>query len=193
MKPKFFASPAAFRQWLQQHHQTTAELVVGFYKVGSGRASISWSQSVDQALCFGWIDGVRTSIDADSYQIRFTPRKPNSIWSAVNIRKIEALTQQGLMHPAGLQSFASRKLHKTKLYSHENEDVQLSPQFEKQFKVHKAAWQYFQSLAPSYRKASANWAMSAKQEATRLKRLQQLIADSTAGTNQFKDNKYLKK
>lgn len=192
MKPRFFSTQAAFRKWLQQHHNTATELVVGFHKVHTGRPSLSWSQSVDEALCFGWIDGVRTSIDEDCYQIRFTPRKPGSIWSAVNIKKIAELTDLGLMQPAGMVAFESRNEQKTKLYAHEHDEVQLSPGFEKQFKADKAAWHYFQSLAPGYRKSSANWVMGAKQEATRLKRLQQLITDSAAGTNAFKDHKYKK-
>jgi uncharacterized protein YdeI (YjbR/CyaY-like superfamily) len=193
MSPKFFTNPEAFRKWLEKNHKTAAELVVGFHKIGTGKASLSWSQAVDQALCFGWIDGVRTSIDENSYKIRFTPRKPNSIWSAVNIKKMKVLTEQGHMQEAGLKAFHSRNEKKTNLYSHEKEAVELSAAFQKQFKAQKAAWQYFQALAPSYRKASVHWVMSAKQEATRLKRLEQLIAESAARTNQFKENKYNKK
>lgn len=193
MTPHFFASPKAFRQWLEKNHQKATEVVVGFYKVHANKATLTWSQSVDEALCFGWIDGVRTSIDKDSYQIRFTPRKPNSIWSAVNIRKIEALIGSGLMQPAGLASFENRNQKRAKLYTHENDIIPFAPDLEKQFKANKAAWKYFQALAPSYRKLSHNWVMSAKQEATRVKRMQQLIADSEAGTNRWKDNKYIKK
>lgn len=192
MTPTFFKDPAALRRWLQKHHQTATELIVGFYKTGSGKPSVTWPEAVDQALCFGWIDGVRTSIDASSYKIRFTPRKPGSIWSTVNINKIATLTQQGLMQPAGLDAFNNRDGEKTKRYAHEQDDVKLSPEFEQAFKKHKAAWTYFQALAPGYRKSSVNWIMGAKQEATRLKRLQQLIADSDNSTNAFKDNKYKK-
>ena len=192
MKPRFFANAAAFRKWLDKHHQSAPELVVGFYKVGSGKASMSWPESVDEALCFGWIDGVRTSIDGDSYQIRFTPRKANSIWSAVNIKKVGLLTERGLMQPAGLERFSGKNVGKTKLYSHELKAVELSAEYEQLFKADKVAWRYFEGLAASYRKSSANWVMSAKQEPTRLKRLNQLIADSAAGTNQWKDNKYMK-
>ena len=113
---------------------------------------MTWSQSVDEALCFGWIDGVRKSIDKDRYQIRFTQRKPTSTWSAINIKKVEALIQQGLMQLAGLESFKNRNENKSKIYTYENEEVKLSPHFEKQFKANKIAWKYFQSLAPSYRK-----------------------------------------
>jgi uncharacterized protein YdeI (YjbR/CyaY-like superfamily) len=189
----FFSKQSDFRKWLAKKHQKETELLVGFYKVDSGKPSMTWSQSVDEALCFGWIDGVRTSIDKDSYQIRFTPRKPTSIWSAINIKKIEALTKQGLMLPAGLASFENRKEHKSKIYSYENEEVKFSAAFEKQFKANKKAWDYFQTLAASYKKPSTNWVMSAKQEATQQKRLAELIADSEAGTNQWKDNKYSKK
>jgi uncharacterized protein YdeI (YjbR/CyaY-like superfamily) len=193
MTPTFFAKQSDFRKWLEKNHKKETELLVGYYKVGSGKPSMTWSQSVDEALCFGWIDGVRKSIDNDSYQIRFTQRKPTSIWSAVNIQKIEELSKQGLMRPAGIASFEHRKDHKSKIYSYENEEVTLSPEFKKQFKANKDAWDYFESLAPSYRKTSTNWVMSAKQDTTKQKRLNELIADSEAGTNKWKDNKYSKK
>ncbi len=193
MKPTFFAKQSDFRKWLAKNHKKETELLVGFFKVDSGKPSMTWTQSVDEALCFGWIDGVRKSIDKDSYQIRFTQRKPTSIWSAVNIQKIEKLTKQELMQPAGLASFENRKENKSKIYSYENEELKFSPELEKQFKTNKRAWDYFQSLAPSYRKLSTNWVMSAKQEATKLKRLNELIADSQAGKNKWKDNKYNKK
>ena len=193
MTPKFFAKPSDFRKWLLKNHKKETELLVGFYKVDSGKPSMTWSESVDEALCFGWIDGVRTSIDNESYQIRFTPRKPASNWSVVNIQKVEKLTKQGLMHPAGLASFENRKENKPSIYSYEKKLVDFSPEIKKQFKTNKKAWDYFQSLAPSYRKPSINWVMSAKQETTKQKRLHQLIADSEAGTNQWKDNKYKKK
>lgn len=192
MKPQFFSTQSAFRKWLQKNHQTATGLVVGFYKVHTGKASITWPQAVDEALCFGWIDGVRTSIDGHSYQIRFTPRKPNSIWSAVNIRKVKTLTEQGLMQPAGLKNFENRNQQKTGLYAHENEEVALPPALLKQFRAHKAAWKYFEHLAPGYRKSSVNWVMGAKQETTRTKRLQQLIDESAAGRNMFRENKYRK-
>ena len=192
MRPTFFPTPSAFRLWLVKNHGSETELFVGFYKVNSGKPSITWSESVDQALCFGWIDGVKYSIDKESYQIRFTPRKKTSIWSAVNIKKIEELTEKGLMHPAGLASYANRTESKSKIYAFEKEEVQFSPEFEKIFKANQKAWDYFQSLASCYRKLSSNWVMSAKQEATRIKRLHQLIADSEMETNQWKHNKYKK-
>lgn len=193
MVPTFFAMQAGFRKWLQKNHKKETELVVGFYKVGSGKPSITWSQSVDEALCFGWIDGVRTSIDKDSYQIRFTPRRPGSTWSAINIQKVEALTKRGLMQPAGLEAFKKRQESRSAIYSHENEAVKLTKTFEKQFRLNKKAWAFFQALAPGYKKLSVHWVMNAKQEITRLKRLQQIIAESELGTNQWKDNKYRKK
>ena len=191
-QPTFFAKQSDFREWLQKNHDKETELLVGFYKVGSGKSSMTWSQSVDEALCFGWIDGVRKSINNESYQIRFTQRKSTSVWSAINIKKIEELTRQGLMQPAGLASFEKRKESKSKIYSYEKDEVELTQSLKKQFKENKKAWDYFQSLAPSYRKVSAHWVMSAKQETTRIKRLNQLISDSAAGTNQWKDNKYKK-
>jgi uncharacterized protein YdeI (YjbR/CyaY-like superfamily) len=190
--PIFFKTQSDFRKWLQKNHKKETELLVGFYKVGSGKPSMTWSQSVDEALCFGWIDGVRKSIDKDSYQIRFTQRKPTSIWSAINIKKIEELTKQGLMQPAGLASFERRTETKSKIYSYEKAEAELTPDFKKQFKANKKAWDYFQSLAPSYKKISTHWVVSPKQEATRIKRLHQLISESAAGTNQWKDNKYKK-
>ena len=192
MTPTFFAKQSDFRKWLKKNHTKETALIVGFYKVGSAKPSITWPQSVDEALCFGWIDGVRTSIDNDSYQIRFTPRKPTSIWSAINIKKAEALTKQGLMQPAGLASFEKRTAERSKVYAFENEEMELPPDFEKKFKANKTAWKYFESLAAYYKKLSKHWVMSAKQEITRLKRLSNLIEDCRKGTNQWKDNKYKK-
>src|SRR6476619_3513385 len=131
--PTFFSAPSHFRKWLKKNHSKATELLVGFYKVGSGKPSMTWSQSVDEALCFGWIDGVRKSIDIDSYQIRFTQRKSTSIWSAVNIKKMEELTKAGLMQPAGLESFAKRTESKSRIYSHEKEEEEFPGEFKKQF------------------------------------------------------------
>lgn len=193
MGAQFFEKPSGFRKWLQKNHKKETELVVGYYKTGSGRPSMTWSESVDQALCFGWIDGVRQSIDKDSYQIRFTPRKPGSIWSAVNIKKMEVLKEQGLLQPAGIAAFEKRKEERSKVYSHEKEETQFAKPYLALFKANKKAWKYFESLAPSYQKLSKHWVMSAKQEATQRKRLQQVITESELGTNQWKDNKYKKK
>ncbi|MDZ4710490.1 MAG: YdeI/OmpD-associated family protein [Saprospiraceae bacterium] len=141
---------------------------------------MTWSESVDQALCFGWIDGVRRSIDNKSYCIRFTPRKPTSIWSAINIKKIEDLTQKGLIHPVGLAIFQKRKEHKSGIYSHENETRTLSPEFEKKFKANKKAWDFFNAQAPSYQKVMFHWIMTAKQESTRMTRPDKTITESQA-------------
>lgn len=190
--PVFFKKKSDFRNWLQKNHKNETELLVGFYKVGSGKPSMTWSESVDEALCFGWIDAVRRSIDDESYQIRFTQRKPSSIWSAINIKKVEELTKQGLMLPAGLESFSKRKESRSKIYPHENEEMELNTEFKKQLSANKKAWKYFEALAPSYKKLSISWVMTAKQNATQLKRLETLIADCEAGTNRWKDNKYKK-
>ena len=193
MGPIFFVTELEFRNWLEANHHKETELIVGFYKVHSGRQTMTWSQSVDQALCFGWIDGVKHSIDNDRYQIRFTPRKKTSIWSAVNIKKAEKLINVGLMQKAGHISFNHRTESKSRIYSFEMEEVSFSLKFKKIFKANKKAWEFFQSLAPSYRKSSSNWVMTAKQEETRLKRLHILITESALGINQWKNNKYNKK
>lgn len=187
MVPLFFENQSEFRKWLIQNHLLETELLVGFHKINSNKPSMTWSQSVDEALCFGWIDGIRRSIDKDSYSIRFTPRKATSIWSAINIQKVEDLTRQGLMQEAGFRIFKLRKENKSGIYTHEITEVDLSDDFEKIFKTNKKAWDYFQSLAPSYKKVSKNWVMSAKQEITRIKRLNELIADSEAGKNKWKN------
>ena len=174
----FFETQQDFRNWLEAHHELATELLVGYYKVGSGKPSMSWSQSVDQALCFGWIDGVRRSIDKESYCIRFTPRRPTSNWSAINIRKIEELTKAGLMKPAGVKAFALRKENKSEVYSYENEALPLAPDLEKQYRENKEAWDLFMKQAPSYRKAIAKWIVSAKQEKTRQSRLERAIQES---------------
>jgi Uncharacterized protein conserved in bacteria len=181
MSATFFTSPEAFRKWLEKHHETEKELLVGFYKVGTGKPSMTWSESVDQALCFGWIDGVRKSIDEESYSIRFTPRKPTSIWSAINIKKVDELTKAGLMMPAGQKAFALRREDKSGIYSHEKEPAKLDPSYEKQFKANKTAWDFFEKQAPSYKKVMIHWIMSAKQEKTRLSRLEKTIRESELG------------
>lgn len=175
MNPTFFPTQEQFRAWLEKHHQKETELLVGFYKVNSKKPSISWSESVDQALCFGWIDGVRRSIDDESYSIRFTPRKKSSIWSAINIKKIEDLTRAGLMKPEGEKAFALRSEERSGIYSHEKEASVLEPDFEKQFKANKIAWEYFNTQAPSYKKVMIHWIMTAKQEKTRISRLEKTI------------------
>lgn len=178
MKPIFFANQNDFRKWLKKYHNKEKELFVGFYKVSSNKPSMTWSESVDQALCFGWIDGVRKSIDAESYTNRFTPRRPTSIWSAINIKKIEVLTAKGLMMPAGLKAFQLRKESRMGIYSHEKDPVDLSPEYQKLFKKNKEAWKFFISQAPSYKKVMIHWIMNAKQEKTRLSRLEKAITVS---------------
>jgi uncharacterized protein YdeI (YjbR/CyaY-like superfamily) len=178
MSATFFAKQSEFRKWLEKNHKTKQELIVGYYKVGSNKPSMTWSQSVDEALCFGWIDSVRRSIDKDSYCIRFTPRKPNSIWSAININKVEVLKKQGLMKPEGLAIYEIRKEPISKIYSYENAAQEFPPNFEKIFKVNKKAWDFFNKQAPSYKKLMLHHITNAKQEATRIKRLENLIAES---------------
>jgi uncharacterized protein YdeI (YjbR/CyaY-like superfamily) len=179
MKETFFETQNEFREWLEKHHQKETELIVGYYKVGSGKPSMTWSQSVDQALCFGWIDGIRKSIDKESYSIRFTPRRSNSNWSAININKAEELTKAGLMKPSGLKAFSLRKENRSKVYSYENGRINLDSKYEKQFMENKIAWDFFIKQAPSYQKAITNWIMSAKQEKTRKSRLERTIIESS--------------
>lgn len=183
MQAKFFKTPADFRRWLTKNHKTEQELLVGFYKKGSGKASITWPESVDQALCFGWIDGIRRSIDEESYSIRFTPRRPKSIWSSVNIKKIAELTEKGLMLPEGLAAYERKQDHSSEIYSFEQDkkNIKLPAPFEKQFRNNSAAWTFFQSAPPSYRHPAIWWVISAKQEATRQRRMKTLIEDSEAG------------
>jgi len=181
MDPTFFATPDAFRRWLSSHHDSAAELWVGYYKKGSDKPSITWPESVDQALCFGWIDGVRKSLGEDSYMIRFTPRRARSIWSAVNTKRAQELIELGLMQAAGLKAFSQRDEQKTRQYSFERDRVELGAALEKQFRARKRAWTFFQAQPPGYRKTATWWVMSAKQEATRVRRLATLIADSEAG------------
>jgi len=177
--PTFFATPAAFRAWLSKHHQTAPELRVGFYKKGSGKPSMVWSESVDEALCVGWIDGVTRRIDEESYAIRFTPRRRGSIWSAVNIRKVAELTRQGRMRPAGLVAFAKRTADKSVVYSYEQKDAAvLDAKHEKTFRANRLAWQFFNLQANWYRRNMIRWVMTAKAEETRVRRLSQLITAS---------------
>jgi uncharacterized protein YdeI (YjbR/CyaY-like superfamily) len=174
----YFETEDKFRKWLERHHEKETELIVGFYKLDSGKPSMTWSQSVDQALCFGWIDGIRKSIDKESYSIRFTPRRSTSIWSAINIKKVEVLTKAGLMKPAGIKAFCLRTDNKSKIYSHEKEITVLNANYEKQFKKDKIAWDFFMKQAPSYKKVITHWIMSAKQEKTRQSRLEKTIKES---------------
>ena len=181
MDPVFFPNAAAFRKWLDKNYDKEKEVLVGYYKVGTGKPSMTWSESVDQALCYGWIDGIRRSVDEERYCIRFTPRKAGSNWSTVNIKKIGELKKQGMMQPAGLEAYARRKETKSGIYSYEKEPVTLSPELERAFKKDKKAWTFFQQQPPSYRHPATNWVMSAKQEATRASRFNTLVTDSKEG------------
>ena len=181
MKPDFFQTSGDFRTWLEKNHATTTELWVGFYKRGSGEPSITWPESVDQALCFGWIDGVRKRIDEISYQIRFTPRRRGSIWSAINIKRAEELVRKKQMRPGGLKAFAARIENKSGIYSYEQRRTELSEPYAKLLKKNKAAWNFFEKQPPSYRKMIGWWIVSAKKEETRMARLEKLISESTKG------------
>lgn len=181
MKPRFFRTPADFRAWLEGYHATVAELLVGFHKRGTGKPSMTWPESVDAALCFGWIDGVRKRIDEVSYTIRFTPRRATSIWSAVNIRRVKALQELGLMQPAGLKAAKGRKQHKSRIYAYEQRAQRLDPASEKIFRLNPAAWDFFQAQAPSYRKTVCWQIVSAKKAETKQRRLRKLIDASASG------------
>jgi uncharacterized protein YdeI (YjbR/CyaY-like superfamily) len=181
-KPIFFPSPAEFRAWLEENHGQTQELLVGFHKRDSGRPSVTWPEAVDQALCFGWIDGVRRSIDASSYTIRFTPRKPSSAWSAVNIGRVKELMAKGLMRPAGLAAFEARLAKKSAVYSYEQRAAaKFDPAAEHRFQADREAWEFFQQQPPGYRRIATYWVISAKREETRARRLATLIQDSAQG------------
>jgi uncharacterized protein YdeI (YjbR/CyaY-like superfamily) len=178
----FFASPAAFRAWLEEHHERETEVWVGFWKKATGKQGMTWSQAVDEALCFGWIDSVARSVDDERHMQRFTPRKNLSNWSAVNIAKVATLRAEGRMRPAGETAFERRRDDKTAIYSYEQrKNPQLEPPEQTQLEAEAAAWAYFSSKPPSYRKPAIWWVISAKKPETRARRLATLIADSAAG------------
>ena len=180
--PEFFAEAKDFHQWLRTNSGSAKELLVGFHKVGSGRPSMSWSESVDEALCFGWIDGVRKRIDEESYTIRFTPRKSTSIWSAVNIAKMEKLQAEGRMTPAGAGAFARRTEARSRVYSHEQEKTaELAPAELRAFKKDKVAWEFFEKTPPGYKKVMLHWVGSAKKPETRAARFTKLLEACAAG------------
>ncbi|MEZ5306120.1 MAG: YdeI/OmpD-associated family protein [Pyrinomonadaceae bacterium] len=176
---EFFETPKQFRAWLSKHHLKRTELWVGFFKKDSGRESITWPESVEEALSFGWIDGLRKSIDSESYKIRFTPRRPNSKWSAVNIKIIEKLIAEDRMSEEGLRLWNLRKEENSATYTYEKTPYELSKEFISVFKKNKEAWNYFENSAPYYRKVAIGWIMSAKREDTRLRRLNILIEASS--------------
>ena len=181
MKAKFFRTPKDFEIWLEKNHATATELWVGFYRKDSGKPSITWPESVDQALCFGWIDGIRKRIDEISYQIRFTPRRRGSIWSAINIKRAEELVRQKQMRPTGLKAFAARIENKSGIYSYEQRSTELNQPYAKLLKKNKAAWNFFEQQPPFYRKMIGWWIISAKKEETRMARVAKLISESAKG------------
>jgi len=182
MLPKFFETPAAFRGWLEENHETASELVVGFYKRASGKKSITWPQSVDEALCFGWIDGVRRSLGDHAYTIRFTPRKSTSNWSAINVARVADLTKLGRMRPAGLRAFDARKPEKTAIYAFERKKTAtLTTAQKKRLRANRKAAAFFDAQPPWYQPTVIHWVISAKREETRERRLSILIRDSAAG------------
>jgi uncharacterized protein YdeI (YjbR/CyaY-like superfamily) len=181
MKPTFFKSGKAFRGWLERHHSTRNELLLGFYKTSSSKGGITYKEALDEALCYGWIDGVRTYFDRDSYTIRFTPRKPKSHWSRINIRRAADLKAAGLMHAVGIDAYKKRDESKTINYSFEMRAASLGPAYERRFKANAKAWDFFTSQAPSYQRHARFWVTTAKKEETRDRRLEILMADSAAG------------
>ena len=180
LKLTFFESPAAFRRWLAKHHKTATDLQVGYYKKHTDKPSITWPESVDQALCYGWIDGIRRKVDEDVYTIRFTPRRPGSIWSSVNIRRANELIAEGQMQPAGLAEFEKRKEYRSGIYAYEQRSVDLPEPYAGLLKKNKKAWARFQSVPPSKRKQAFWYVVSAKKEETRLQRLNYIIKTLTA-------------
>jgi uncharacterized protein YdeI (YjbR/CyaY-like superfamily) len=181
VRPRFFATPELLRAWFEARHTTNDELLVGYHKVGSGRPSVTWAQSVDEALCFGWIDGVRRSLDAQRYTIRFTPRRARSIWSQKNIARYRELEAEGRVHDAGRRAFEERDEARTRLYSFEQDEAAFTKEQTRTFRANRKAWDFFQSQPPSYRTPATWWVVSAKKDETRARRLATLIADSANG------------
>ncbi|MBV9485097.1 MAG: YdeI/OmpD-associated family protein [Frankiaceae bacterium] len=180
-EPIFFASPEDWRAWLSEHHATATECLVGFVKVTTGEAGMTWSESVDQALCFGWIDGVRRRLDDRSYTIRFTRRKPGSNWSAINVKKVADLETAGLMTDAGRAAFERRSEKRTAIYAYEKAAEAFAPEEAAEFEARQEAWRFFTDQAPWYQRNATHWVVSAKREETRRRRFKQLIEDSAAG------------
>jgi uncharacterized protein YdeI (YjbR/CyaY-like superfamily) len=178
MKVKFFKSATDCRRWLEQNHDKASEQWFGFYKKKSGKHGVTYQEALDEALCFGWIDGLKKSVDESSYTYRFTPRKPKSVWSLVNTKRAEELRELGRMKPSGLKALAARNPENSGICSFENPARKLSASFEKEFRDHKDAWEFFQAQPPGYKKLASFWVMSAKKEETRLRRLARLMGDS---------------
>jgi uncharacterized protein YdeI (YjbR/CyaY-like superfamily) len=181
MKPRFFATTARFRAWLEGNHDRAPELWVGFHRKGSGKPSISWSEAVDQALCFGWIDGIRKRVDNTSYMNRFTPRKPTSTWSDRNVKRARELIELGLMAPAGLRAFEARRDNRIGIYSYEQRPQELPATYARPFRANARAWKAWRAMPPGYRKAATWWVISAKREETRKRRLATLIETTARG------------
>ena len=181
MQPKFFTSPEKFREWLERNHDGATELLIGFHKKSSGKKSVTYAEALDEALCFGWIDGVRKNLNETSYTIRFTPRKPTSIWSNINVKHVERLQKEGRMHRAGTEAYERRAPERTGIYSFENAPRELPPEYEKTFRQNKAAWKFFQEQPAGYKRLMVFRTVSAKKEETRLRRLKQLIESSEKG------------
>ena len=182
MDPTTFETPQAFRAWLEQHHDSASEVWVGYFRKATGKPSMTWAESVDEALCFGWIDGVRRRIDDERYTIRFTPRRKGSVWSVVNVGRVAELRKQGRMRAAGLKAFAARREDRSGIYSYEQRaSATFDPAFERRFRANEKAWAHFGARPASYRQAAIRWVMSAKKEETRERRLATLIEDSAAG------------
>ena len=179
--PTFFPTPAHFRRWLAKHHDSEDELWVGFYKKATGRPSITWPESVDEALCFGWIDGIRKSVDGEAYAIRFTPRRRGSHWSRVNLERVPVLIEEGRMAPAGMAAYEDRDPERSARYSYEREALRFSREQERELRRNPAAWAFWEAQPPGYRKLATGWVVSAKREETRARRLAQLVEDSANG------------
>lgn len=181
MKPRFFSTPEKFREWLERNHASSTELLLGFHKKSSGKKSITYPEALDEALCYGWIDGVRKNLDETSYTIRFTPRKPRSIWSLVNVRHVERLTKEERMRPAGIEAYERRDPKRTGIYAFENRPREFSPELEKAFRKNKTAWNFFEAQPTGYKRVIVFWIMEAKKEETRMKRFNKLIDLSEQG------------
>lgn len=180
MKPRFFKTPGDLRRWLERNHASATELWIGMYKKASGKGGVTYKEALDEALCFGWIDGVRKRLDEKAFVQRFTPRRPNSYWSAVNIKRAEELTEAGQMHAAGRAAFERRDSAKAEKYSFERQNAKLDQGMEKRFRANPRAWAFFESQPPGYRRLIAHWVTSAKKEETRQRRLEALIKESAA-------------
>ena len=194
MKPRFFRKPGDFRTWLEKNHASATKLWVGFHKVHTGKPSLTWPQSVDEALCFGWIDGLRRSLGADAYAIRFSPRRATSVWSNVNTKRVPELQKLGLMRPMGLAAFKLRDAARSgKVYSPEARQLVFDAEAKKAFRSNRAAWKFFSAQPPGYRRVVTRWVMNAKRAGTRAKRLAELIEDSAQGRRAGVTTKYAKR